>query len=62
MYTPTWVDWGLFLGTICFFGLLFLLFLRFVPAVPVSEVKELRTTSSSTTARASIPRRSDGQR
>ncbi len=42
IYAPTWVDWSIFLGTISFFGLLFLLFLRFVPAVAVTEVKELR--------------------
>ncbi|MEZ4333615.1 MAG: NrfD/PsrC family molybdoenzyme membrane anchor subunit [Myxococcota bacterium] len=41
-YAPTWVDWSLLFGTICFFGLLFLLFLRFVPLVPVAEVKALR--------------------
>ncbi|WP_242334282.1 MULTISPECIES: NrfD/PsrC family molybdoenzyme membrane anchor subunit [Anaeromyxobacter] len=42
MYYPTWVDWGLFLGSICMFGVLFLLFLRFLPAIPLFEVKELR--------------------
>ncbi len=41
-YSPTWVDWGLYLGSICIFGILFLLFLKFLPAIPVSEVKELR--------------------
>jgi Ni/Fe-hydrogenase subunit HybB-like protein len=41
-YAPTWVDWGLYIGSICIFGILFLLFLRFLPAIPVSEVKELR--------------------
>jgi molybdopterin-containing oxidoreductase family membrane subunit len=41
-YAPTWVDWGMFAGTFCFFLLLFMLFLRFVPFVPVSELKELR--------------------
>ncbi len=41
-YAPTWVDWGLLLGSICTFGVLFLLFLRFLPAIPISEVKELR--------------------
>ena len=40
-YAPTWVDLGLLLGTIGFFGTAFLLFLRFLPAVAVSEVKEL---------------------
>jgi Ni/Fe-hydrogenase subunit HybB-like protein len=42
MYTPTWVDWGLYVGSLGLFSTLFLLFLRFVPAVAVSEVKELR--------------------
>jgi Ni/Fe-hydrogenase subunit HybB-like protein len=42
MYTPTWVDWSIYAGTLCFFGTLFLLFLRFVPSVSASEVKELR--------------------
>jgi molybdopterin-containing oxidoreductase family membrane subunit len=41
IFTPTWVDWSIFLGTISFFSLLFLLFLRFVPAVAIAEVKEL---------------------
>ncbi len=42
MFRPTWVDWGLLLGTICTFGALFLLSLRFIPSIPISEVKELR--------------------
>jgi Ni/Fe-hydrogenase subunit HybB-like protein len=41
-FSPTWVDWGTFIGSICTFGFLFMLFLRFVPAIPISEVKELR--------------------
>jgi Ni/Fe-hydrogenase subunit HybB-like protein len=41
-YTPTWADWGLFLGSMAVFGSLFLLFLRFLPAIPIFEVKELR--------------------
>jgi Ni/Fe-hydrogenase subunit HybB-like protein len=41
-YSPTWVDLGIFGGTLCFFLFLFLLFLRFVPFVSASEVKELR--------------------
>jgi Ni/Fe-hydrogenase subunit HybB-like protein len=40
-YAPTWVDWGIFFGTISFFSLLFMLFLRFLPFVPLAEVKEL---------------------
>jgi len=42
MYVPTWVDWSIYVGTLGFFGTLFLLFLRFVPSVSASEVKELR--------------------
>ena len=41
-YRPTYVDWSIFFGTICFFILLFLTFLRFVPFIPLSEVKELK--------------------
>src|SRR2546421_11495580 len=41
MYYPTWVDFSLLFGTICFFGTLFLVFLKFIPAVATSEVKEL---------------------
>ncbi len=40
-YTPTWVDWGILTGTICFFLLLFMLFIRFIPFIPAYEVKEL---------------------
>ena len=42
LYTPTWVDWSIYLGTIGLFSTLFLLFLKFVPAVAATEVKELR--------------------
>jgi molybdopterin-containing oxidoreductase family membrane subunit len=42
MYFPTWVDWGILAGTVCFFTFLYLLFIRFVPFVPIHEIKELR--------------------
>jgi molybdopterin-containing oxidoreductase family membrane subunit len=41
-YRPTWVDVGLLVGSIGFFGTWFLLFVRFVPFVAISEVKRLR--------------------
>ncbi|MGE0547144.1 MAG: NrfD/PsrC family molybdoenzyme membrane anchor subunit [Kofleriaceae bacterium] len=41
-YSPTWVDIGIFVGTLGFFSLLFLTFLRFVPFIAVAEMKELR--------------------
>ena len=40
MYYPTWVDLGMFGGTICFFFTAMLLFFKFLPAVAVAEVKE----------------------
>jgi molybdopterin-containing oxidoreductase family membrane subunit len=40
-YSPTYVDWGILLGTLGFFGLLFLAFLRWVPVIPTAEVREL---------------------
>jgi molybdopterin-containing oxidoreductase family membrane subunit len=42
-FHPSPVDWGLCLGTGCFFAFLFLLFLRFVPFVPLAELKELKS-------------------
>jgi Ni/Fe-hydrogenase subunit HybB-like protein len=42
-FHPSPVDWGLTLGTGCFFAFLFLLFLRFIPFVPVAELKELKS-------------------
>jgi molybdopterin-containing oxidoreductase family membrane subunit len=41
-YTPTWVDLGIFAGTLGFFSLLFLIFLRLLPFVAATEMKELR--------------------
>jgi Ni/Fe-hydrogenase subunit HybB-like protein len=42
LFFPTWVDFGLLAGTLCFFGFNFLLFLKLVPPVPIHEAKELR--------------------
>lgn len=41
-YLPTWVDLGIFAGTLGFFALLFLLFLRLVPFISLTEMKELK--------------------
>jgi molybdopterin-containing oxidoreductase family membrane subunit len=40
-YAPTWVDLGIFTGTIGFFLFLFLVFLRLVPIIALSEMREL---------------------
>lgn len=41
-YTPTWVDLGIFTGTVGFFVFLFLLFLRLLPFISVSEMREMK--------------------
>lgn len=40
-FSPSLVDWAIFIGTLGFFFLLFVLFLRWIPSVAVSEIKEL---------------------
>ncbi|HSK02653.1 MAG TPA: NrfD/PsrC family molybdoenzyme membrane anchor subunit [Kofleriaceae bacterium] len=40
-FAPTWVDLGIFAGTIGFFSFLFLVFLRVVPILALSEMREL---------------------
>jgi molybdopterin-containing oxidoreductase family membrane subunit len=42
IYSPSWVDWTILVGTLCFFLFLFLLFLRFVPFIPITELKEMQ--------------------
>jgi len=39
MYAPTWVDYGLLLGSFGLFFTLLLLFCRFLPAITISELK-----------------------
>jgi len=38
-FSPTWVDYGMLIGSFGLFFTLFLLFLRFLPIVAISEVK-----------------------
>jgi Ni/Fe-hydrogenase subunit HybB-like protein len=51
-FKPTWVDWGLLAGSVCFFLFLFLGFLRWLPVVALSEVKEGRRERERTLAQA----------
>jgi molybdopterin-containing oxidoreductase family membrane subunit len=37
---PTWVEYGILLGSFSLFFLLFLLFARFLPTVSITEMKE----------------------
>lgn len=44
-YSPTWVEIGLFVGTIGIFMTLFLIFARFLPVVAIAEVKSILKTA-----------------
>jgi molybdopterin-containing oxidoreductase family membrane subunit len=44
-YTPTWVEVGLFLGSIGLFFTLFLIFIRVAPVVAIAEVKHILKSS-----------------
>ncbi|MBS7566118.1 polysulfide reductase NrfD [Mucilaginibacter sp. Bleaf8] len=46
MFYPTWVDVGIFVGSIGLFFTMFLLFLRVLPSVAMAEVKLLVKTAS----------------
>ena len=41
MFTPTFWDWAIFLGTMGFFATMMCLFIRFIPMIPAFEVREL---------------------
>jgi molybdopterin-containing oxidoreductase family membrane subunit len=40
-YSPTWVEIGIYIGTIGIFTIGVLLFFRFVPMIAISEVKSV---------------------
>jgi Ni/Fe-hydrogenase subunit HybB-like protein len=45
MFSPTFVDIGIYMGTIGIFFVLFLLFTRFFPVLPIAEVKTILKSS-----------------
>ena len=45
MYSPTWTEVGIYVGTMGIFMTLFLLFARFLPIVAAAEVKSILKTS-----------------
>jgi molybdopterin-containing oxidoreductase family membrane subunit len=45
-FSPTWVDLGIYLGSISVFLFLFLLFARFFPTIAIAEVKAIFRISS----------------
>ena len=46
MYSPTWVEIGMFIGTQGLFMTLFLLFAKYVPVVAAAEVKSVMKTNA----------------
>lgn len=52
MYSPTWVEIGIFIGSIGLFFTCYLLFARFCPVIALSELKTIVSTSSSQAKRA----------
>jgi hypothetical protein len=46
MFYPTWVDVGVFVGSIGIFFTMFLLFIRVMPSVAIAEVKLLLKSAS----------------
>jgi len=45
MFYPTWVDIGIFVGTLGIFFTLFLLFARYFPVLALNEIKTILKTS-----------------
>jgi molybdopterin-containing oxidoreductase family membrane subunit len=52
MYHPTWVEVGIFIGTIGFFFTAFLLFSRFFPVIALSELKGILKISGQSQKKA----------
>ena len=48
MYSPTMIDWSMFIGTIGFFFTLIYLFVRFLPIISIFEVRTLLPAANST--------------
>jgi len=46
MYSPTWVEIGMYIGSLGLFFTLFFLFAKFLPVIAVAEVKSIYKTSS----------------
>lgn len=44
-YVPTWVEIGIFVGSLGLFFVLFLIFTRVAPVVAIAEVKSILKTS-----------------
>jgi len=41
LYSPTFIEFGILIGSFCFFFFLFLLFVRHLPSISMTEMKEV---------------------
>ncbi len=55
MYYPTWVDWGLYIGTLGLFFTLLFLFIRVLPMISIFEMRTLVPTARPAPAAAAAP-------
>jgi molybdopterin-containing oxidoreductase family membrane subunit len=46
MYSPTWVEISMYMGSMGLFFTLFFLFAKYVPVIAVAEVKSIMKTSA----------------
>jgi molybdopterin-containing oxidoreductase family membrane subunit len=61
-YTPSFVDVGIFVGTIGMFGTFFLLFSRFFPVIAQAELKTILKMSGEAQKKASAAAAPHGHR
>jgi molybdopterin-containing oxidoreductase family membrane subunit len=54
MYSPTWVEAGIYIGSLGLFFTCFLLFARFFPVIAMSELKTITKSSSTQAKRAAL--------
>lgn len=59
-YTPTWVEVGIFLGTLGIFFTLFLLFARSFPVIAIAEVKTIFKSSSEVAKKKQAAKSNEG--
>jgi len=40
-YSPTWVEYGITIGSFCMFFFIFLIFVKVLPSISITEIKEI---------------------
>ena len=59
MFYPTWVDIGIFIGTLGLFFSFYLLFARYFPVLAISEVKTILKISGESYKNGTAPGHND---